>query len=138
MCIRDSIGTHQSQNVVYFFDEQNGFLAGNGGMLLHTSNGGFTSIPGTFPSAGSKPDINIFPNPSKEAALVQYELPAGAKVSVQVFAVGGKQVLSMDMGRQSSGKHQVKLNIGELPAGVYCCQLRADGKVETKKMIVTK
>jgi len=132
------IGTHQSQNVVYFFDEQNGFLAGNGGMLLHTSNGGFTSIPITYPSAKNKPELTLFPNPCREAAFLQYELPTGAKVLVQVFAVSGKQVLSLDIGWQSRGKHQVSFIAKELPSGVYFCQLRADGVVETKKMIVKK
>jgi len=132
------IGTHQNQNVVYFFDEQNGFLVGNGGMLLHTSNGGFTSIPGTYPSRGNNLELTLFPNPCTEAAFVQYELPAGAKVSIQVFTINGNKVLSLDKGWQSSGKQQVSFSTGELPAGVYFCRIQVNGIIETKKMILAK
>jgi hypothetical protein len=107
-------------------------------MLLHTSNGGYTSVPGTYQSAGTTPELTLFPNPCKEETHIQYELPVGAKVSVRVFSISGREVFALDKGFQSRGKYQVSFSAANLPAGVYFCHIQADGKVETKKMVVTR
>ncbi len=82
--------------------------------------------------------IDNWPNPANEMTNIRYNLKNASEVTLSVFDVAGKQVLSSDEGRQLEGKHNIKLEVSSLPAGMYYYTLKANESQITKKLIITR
>lgn len=79
-----------------------------------------------------------FPNPTNGEAVIEFELPFAGDVSLDLTNLYGQQVAVIAEGEYAAGKHQVKVDTRELAVGSYFYNLRTNGKVTTKKMVVTK
>ncbi|MES2397773.1 MAG: T9SS type A sorting domain-containing protein [Bacteroidota bacterium] len=87
---------------------------------------------------GIKVKQNI-PNPFSNTSSISYELDRNAVVSLAVYDITGKKVAEQNEGNQISGKHVVKFNAEELPAGVYYYSLTVDKNTSSvMKMVVIK
>ncbi|MGA9117651.1 MAG: T9SS type A sorting domain-containing protein [Bacteroidota bacterium] len=78
------------------------------------------------------------PNPFNPSTTITYRLARASHVSLVVFDVLGREVLTLLGRSEEPGVKQVRLNAGALPAGVYFYRLMAGGFVETRKMVVQK
>ncbi|MCE9539749.1 MAG: T9SS type A sorting domain-containing protein [Bacteroidetes bacterium] len=79
------------------------------------------------------------PNPFSNSTVIKYELEKSALVSLSIFDITGKKVAEQNEGNQISGKHAVKFNAEELPAGVYYYSLTVDKNTSSvMKMVVIK
>lgn len=79
-----------------------------------------------------------FPNPFTNSTTIAWQQPDKANVIIKVYDFTGKEIRTLACSEYSKGEHKVVFDASGLPAGVYFCRLQADGKVETKKMIVTR
>ncbi len=79
-----------------------------------------------------------FPNPTNGQALIKFELPFAADVSLDVTNLYGQQVAIIAEGDYAAGQHEVVVDTRDFAAGTYLYNLRTNGKVTTKKMVVTK
>lgn len=79
-----------------------------------------------------------FPNPTAGNTVIRFELPAATELQMDLVNIYGQQVGVLAQGSFKAGVHDVTVSSSELAAGVYFYNLRAEGKVITKKMIVTK
>ena len=79
-----------------------------------------------------------YPNPFNPTTVIAYELPKEGSVSLKVFDVLGREIRTLEMGRQTAGLHSVNFNAEELPSGVYFYRLQAGSFGETKKMVILK
>jgi len=79
-----------------------------------------------------------FPNPFNPSTEIQYQLPAGGFVTLKVFDVVGREVMTVVNERQNAGEHSALVDAGSLTSGVYFYRLTAGIFVQTKKMIVLK
>jgi hypothetical protein len=77
-----------------------------------------------------------FPNPFNASTTISWKLPEKAHVVLKVYDFTGCEVKTLVNEVQAKGEHLVKFDAKALPAGVYFYQFRADGKAETKKMII--
>jgi hypothetical protein len=86
---------------------------------------------------GSELGQNI-PNPFDHFTSIPFSIPATAqKASIRFHAVTGKLVRTIEI--TGRGKGQLKVDAGELSAGVYTYTLVVDNQViDTKKMIVNR
>ena len=102
-----------------------------------------------FPIDSWKSDTNIpadpgilsleaVPNPAQNATLLRFNLPAAENISLSVFDVLGKKLVTLIEGNQSEGQHEKIFEAGNFPAGEYFCRLEAGDKMITKKIILTK
>ena len=66
-----------------------------------------------------------YPNPFNPTTVIKYDLPTDSHVSLKVYDVLGREVLSLVDGVQTAGIHQVTLNASELSSGVYFYRLKA-------------
>jgi hypothetical protein len=99
--------------------------------------------------------FEVCPNPARGAFTVRYDVPSlGAKAgtvpqsartrgTVPVFALGiydagGRMVRSLSEGDVAPGRHEVKLPLGVLPAGVYFCTLDTGAKRIGLEVVVTR
>ncbi|MFC5270539.1 T9SS type A sorting domain-containing protein [Adhaeribacter terreus] len=81
---------------------------------------------------------NIYPNPASNSATLTFDLKQPVAVELTVTNIIGAKVKTLNLGKQTAGSHEAKLNISDLNAGVYICTLKAGETVVTKRLVVTK
>lgn len=84
-----------------------------------------------------------YPNPFNPSTVISYSLPFNNHVSLKVFDVLGREVLTLFDEYKTAGNHKVEFNLQkyvnqQLSSGVYYYQLRAGDYLETKKMILVR
>jgi len=79
-----------------------------------------------------------FPNPFNPVTIIRYVVGAPAHVSLKVYDVAGKEVLSLLDSWRGQGLHTVTLNASVLASGVYYYQLRTAEYISTRKMVVLR
>jgi hypothetical protein len=84
------------------------------------------------------------PNPFNPTTAVPYDVPAGGgHVSIRIYDVAGRLVKTLVDARRPAGRHRVvwdgRNQAGDPAAsGVYFTQMRADGFVQNRKMVLLK
>lgn len=84
-----------------------------------------------------------YPNPFNPSTTIQYVLPASSTVSFDIYNSAGQVVRSFIEVHKQAGTHSVtwdgRNNMGEIVgSGTYYYQIRTDGGVQTKKMLLLK
>ena len=84
-----------------------------------------------------------YPNPFNPSTRISYQLPIASNVTLRVYDITGKEVITLVNSYQQSGSYSVDFNAQnisgqQLASGVYLCQLRADKFVDTKKLMFVK
>ncbi len=70
--------------------------------------------------SGNQNDVTIYPNPAKDILNVQYDKNAGIR-NISIHNLVGKQVASF---RVNGSGNSVKLDINNIPSGVYFLRLK--------------
>lgn len=78
-------------------------------------------------------DLRLQPNPAYQEAILSYTLPNAMAVSLSVYALDGRKVLSRDLGLKPAGTHQETLR---LPAGQYLIRLETLYDFSTTRLTV--
>ena len=86
------------------------------------------------------------PNPFNPSTVISYQLPVGSDVTLKVYDLLGREVVTLLDEYKPAGKYEVEFNASALPSrqgsaltsGVYFYQLRAGDFITTKKMILVK
>jgi hypothetical protein len=126
-------------NDVFCIDALNAWVVGWGGTILHTTNGGITSIGGEFDRSPSEYFLSQnFPNPFNSTTAIGFRIENKSNVKITILNAIGEEVAVVLNEEREPGFHQVEFNAANLPSGVYFYQLRAGGFVETKKMLLLK
>jgi hypothetical protein len=111
---------------------------------------GFTSVTDVAVPGKSVPEKYLleqnYPNPFNPATVIGYQLSAPGSVSLKVYDVLGKEIVTLVNEQQSAGKYFAQFNASKLSSGIYFYTLRTfrnDGQqsgsfIETRKMILTK
>ena len=79
-----------------------------------------------------------YPNPVMSTTAFSYTLAQNANVTVEVFDITGRLVMSMEQGNKTAGTHQAIINAENLNSGSYFYTLTAGENKTTKKMVVVK
>lgn len=79
-----------------------------------------------------------YPNPFNPATSIQYSIPKGTEVKLNVFDISGRRVASLVNGFQPAGEHKVSFNASNLSSGVYVYRLEASGHTLSKKLTLLK
>jgi hypothetical protein len=80
----------------------------------------------------------IYPNPFAAHATVAFALAEAAEVTVTLYDVLGRQVLTLADGNREAGLHTVALDRGALASGVYVLRLAAGDAVFTQRVTVVR
>lgn len=83
-------------------------------------------IPGTEEVLASSmiKELNIYPNPAKDNATVEFELETSSEVTISLYDIQGKTVESIQEKQFTSGKHSIDLDVSKLPNGRYICSMQ--------------
>lgn len=79
-----------------------------------------------------------YPNPFNPQTRIQYTLPLGHHVTLQVFDMLGREVQTLVDEAQAAGTHSIIFNASHLPNGTYVYRLTAGPFGETKTMVLMK
>ena len=79
-----------------------------------------------------------YPNPFNPATQIRYTLEQSGDVTLRVFDVLGKEVVTLVNETQNAGRHVVDFNASNFASGVYLYRLEAGSFVQVKKMILMK
>jgi len=79
-----------------------------------------------------------FPNPFNPDTTIEYSLPYENEVKITLYNLLGSEVVVLENGIKSKGKHSISFDGEGLSTGVYFYNLQTDEISITKKMIITK
>ncbi len=79
-----------------------------------------------------------YPNPFNPTTQIQYNLPEGSMVNLEVYDMLGRRVATLVNSAQAAGTHAVQFDAANLSSGVYIYRLQTDMGVLTRKMMLVK
>ena len=81
----------------------------------------------------------MYPNPVVEQATVHFRSDKDGKVQVAIYNSVGTLVTTLYDATAEGGKdYTLSLSGDKLPSGVYFCRVVRNGKVENKRLTITK
>ncbi|GBE29218.1 hypothetical protein BMS3Bbin04_00230 [bacterium BMS3Bbin04] len=82
--------------------------------------------------------VDAYPNPFNSTTNVRYSLSKPGEVSLDIYDLLGRHVVSLFTGRQSQGTHEVMFDASDLASGSYFLRLEADKHSVNRKLILVK
>ena len=79
-----------------------------------------------------------YPNPFNPTTKIDFSVPSKGFVSLRVYDITGKEVEQLVNTSLRPGSYTAQFDGAKLSSGVYFYTLRAEGFVETKKMLLVK
>jgi len=79
-----------------------------------------------------------YPNPFNPVTTIRFTLPSRSRVSMKLFNILGQQIDVLADGEYQAGEHNVVFNAEQFSSGIYFYRLEADGRVESRKLVLLK
>ena len=79
-----------------------------------------------------------YPNPFNPITTIEYQIPKTSFVTVKVYDVLGKEVITLVNEEKPAGIHEVNFESKDLTSGLYLYKISASGFEQTKKMLLLK
>lgn len=79
-----------------------------------------------------------YPNPFNPTTNIEFQIPEGTFVVLQIFDMAGKRVATVVNEQLPAGKYNRAFSAARLASGMYVYTLRAGGFVSSKRMTVLK
>lgn len=79
-----------------------------------------------------------YPNPFNPTTNIHYSLPKAGYVTLKLYDVLGREVMSVVDEHQSEGTYTVRLDASTLATGMYMYRLESGSLVSMKKMLLVK
>ncbi|MCH8034088.1 MAG: T9SS type A sorting domain-containing protein [Bacteroidetes bacterium] len=91
-----------------------------------------TFIPQTFELKQN------YPNPFNPSTKIKFSIPSSSFATLKIYNALGEEVKVLLDNELTTGTYEVEWNAVGLPSGVYFYQLKTQGYVDTKKMLLLK
>ena len=91
-----------------------------------------SSVPSTFDLSQN------YPNPFNPTTVINYQLSACGPVTLKIYDVLGREVLTLVNQKQNAGYYKVTFDASRFASGLYFYSLSAGEKLFVKKMMVIK
>ena len=84
-----------------------------------------------------------YPNPFNPSTKISWQVPVGCHQTLKIYDVLGNEIATLVNEYKPAGSYEIEFNShsGEgrnLTSGIYFYQLKTEGFVETKKMILIR
>lgn len=83
-------------------------------------------------------EFSAYPNPFNPATVLRYRLDRAGPVRLEVSDLRGRRVALLLDGMQAAGAYEQRFQAESLPTGLYFCTLQADGRRETRKVLLQR
>jgi Carboxypeptidase regulatory-like domain/Secretion system C-terminal sorting domain len=89
-----------------------------------------------------KPTISLsnYPNPFVGTTVITYGIPVEGSVRLEIFALTGQKIKTINAGYQTAGNHSIDLEANDMKPGMYFYKLSVTGTStfsQTKQMIIS-
>ena len=123
---------------INFFDQFNGGLIADYGIIYHTATGGVnvTNISGEVPESYSLGQN--FPNPFNPRTKITFDLPNTDFVNIVVFDLLGREVVTLVNEELNAGSYEINWDATGYTSGVYYYKMTTGNFSETKRMVMLK
>ncbi len=74
-------------------------------------------------------------NPFKNTLVISYAVPRTSRVSIKVYDITGKLVVSLMSGLKEPGVYKLKWDTEGIPVGVYFYRMETEGFTKTEKFV---
>jgi hypothetical protein len=96
-----------------------------------------------FSNGEENPILNFqlaqnFPNPFNPVTFISWRLAVSSPVKLSIYDLLGKEVTVLVDERQAAGFHQIEFNADGMASGIYLYQIKTEGFVQTKKMLLIR
>ncbi|MFH0991067.1 MAG: T9SS type A sorting domain-containing protein [bacterium] len=82
--------------------------------------------------------LENYPNPFNPTTMIRFAVPTDGKVTLRIFDILGRVVMTLLDEPRVAGFHQVQLDASHLPSGMYVIHLKTKETNLSKKIILTK
>ena len=79
-----------------------------------------------------------YPNPFNPTTKIKYSIPIGSFVSLKVYDLLGRKIMTLVNERKQKGTYQVEFDGKNLASGIYFYILYADHFIKTRKFVLMK
>lgn len=80
--------------------------------------------------------VNLYPNPAKDAVVVDYNTAFAGDVTISIVDLAGKTVYNNTVANQEAGNNKAELNVSNLTSGIYQVVINANNSTITKKLVI--
>ncbi len=103
---------------IFALDSLTAWAIGDGGLLLHTSDGGGVNSVKEPPLQTIS--SQVYPQPSSGDVTLQYSLPTTDKITITITSINGSEVRTLMTGiLQNEGEHLLPINLRSSASGQY-------------------
>lgn len=81
-------------------------------------------------------EIEVSPVPSKDFALIKYQLVNSGYVKCNLYNIEGRYVKELFEDIQYKGFNQVRVDLSDLKPGIYVCEVLCQNSISKKKIII--
>jgi hypothetical protein len=111
--------------------------------VLYNFGGGITSVADRKEVPAEFSLSQNFPNPFNPSTTIHYQLLMNSDVRLTIYNMLGQRVKTLLQARQPAGSYAVQWNGtndagAPVASGVYFYRLRAEGFVQTRKLLVVR
>ena len=82
--------------------------------------------------------LKCFPNPVRSNAIITFNIQEISPVSLELYDTNGKMVKDLAIGSDFQGIYKSRVNMEDLPPGMYLCRLVSTAEIAMTKFIVIK
>ena len=79
-----------------------------------------------------------YPNPFNPSTSISYQLPKRGQVTLTIFDILGKEIVTLVNEQKDAGNYEVKFNANNLSSGMYFYRIHVGDFVSVKKMMLMK
>jgi len=102
----------------------------------YTGGSYLTGSVGVNDSPEQQLTANLYPNPANDQVSIEYSLTSNQNVDLRLINSMGQQVKTDYNTEGIQGNNTIKLDVADLPDGIYFTQLLIDGKIAATKRFI--
>ena len=129
------VSTYHSETDLYdieYADSGKIFARGFYGFLVRGTSDYPLNVPQQSPA---KLNCRIVPNPFSSVATIEFDLIQASTVSIKIFSIDGKEMMTIVEENFSGGDHEIELKSEGLGAGIYFLQFKTATETVIKKIV---
>lgn len=116
---------------VFFIDEDNGWISGDKGTILHINNGSIVDVTELYIEENN---TLLYPNPSNGFVTITSKLITEREARIFVYNINGQMI--EDNIIYLDGQNHYRLDCSDYVPGIYLITIRSNKKTQTNKLII--
>ena len=123
-------GTNDPLNSVFFPDANTGYVVGDYGTILKTTNGG--GFPTAVKNESQESTFTVYPNPATNKISIAIKSNLQGETTICIFNMNGA-ILQQE---KFQSQNLIEMDVSAMAKGIYLIQIQTKAGVENKKLVV--